>query len=74
MALRPVLDPELAAVVERARRRAAAAGELEPARSRRAESVLAPEARALVQEWLRDGGYDQAVALVVADDPELAIQ
>jgi hypothetical protein len=74
MALKPALDPELALVVERARRRAAAAGELEPSRAGTAEAPLAPEARVLVQEWLRDGGYDRAVALVVADDPELAIQ
>ena len=68
------LDPELAALVERARRRAVATGELEPRHSGTVESTVPSEARTLVQEWLRDGGYDEAVASVVADDPELAIQ
>jgi hypothetical protein len=35
---------------------------------------MSAEARAIVPAWLHDGGYDEAVALVGADDPELAIQ
>ncbi len=35
---------------------------------------MSAEARAVVLTWPRDGGYDQAVASVVANDPELAIQ
>jgi hypothetical protein len=74
MALRPALDPELSAVVQRARQRAEAGGELRPPRPGTGESVLSSQARAIVRGWLYDGGYDVAVALVVADDPELAIQ
>jgi hypothetical protein len=68
------LDPELAAVVERARHRAQAAGELRPLRLTTPASALPEEARPIVHEWLRDGGYDDAVALVVSQDPDLAIQ
>jgi hypothetical protein len=74
MAIAPKHDPELATVVERARRRAEEGGEFRARRSGTYESPLSPEARAIVLEWLRDGGYDEAVALVVADDPELATQ
>jgi hypothetical protein len=68
------LDPELAAVVERARHRAQAAGELRPPRLTTPASTLPQETRHIVREWVRDEGYDDAVALVVSQDPELAIQ
>jgi hypothetical protein len=68
------MDPELAIVVERARRRAEAGGELHPHRAAAYELALPPDARSILREWLDDGGYDEAVALVVADDPELSIQ
>ena len=74
MAVTPRLDPELTAVVEHARRRARAAGELRPSRSGPYVSRLSPEAREIMLAWLRDGGYEEAVARVVADDPELATQ
>jgi len=74
MAIVPKQDPELAAVVERARRRAEVSGELRTRGSGVFVSPLTPEARAIVLEWLRDGGYDEAIARVVADDPELATQ
>ena len=62
MAIVPKQDPELAAVVERARRRAEASGELRTRRSGVFVSPLTPEACAIVLEWLHDGGYDEAVA------------
>jgi hypothetical protein len=74
MAVTPSLDPELTAVVEHARRRARDAGELRPPRPGPHASRLSPEAREIVLAWLHDGGYDEAVASVVADDPELATQ
>jgi hypothetical protein len=74
MATSPSHDPELGAVIERARRRAEDRNELRATRPVAYESPLSPEARAIVLEWLRDGGYDEAVALVVADDPEVATQ
>ena len=74
MALQLHSDPELAAVVARARRRAQEAGELHPAGNPPFESVLDPAAREIVVSWIRDGGYDRAVAEVVADEPDLATQ
>ena len=72
MATKLYLDPELAAIVDQARRRAAEAGELRPPRIGPYESTLPPEAREIVTSWLRDGGYDEAIAAIAADDPELA--
>lgn len=74
MALRLGSDPELSAVVERARRRAQEAGELQLVGAPPFESPLDPAAREIVVSWIRDGGYDRAVAEVVADDPDLATQ
>ncbi len=68
------LDPELAKVVERARRSAAAAGELIAPRVGPLASPLPPEAQRVLREWLDDGGYDAAIAEIVAEDPELANQ
>lgn len=68
------LDPELAVVVESARRRAGAAGELTPPRIGPFTSSLPPEAQRIVREWLDDGGYEAAVAEIAAEDPDLAIQ
>jgi hypothetical protein len=66
------LDPELAAVVEQARRRAADSGEW-PRRPRRAfQSDMPTEAANVIAEWLRDGGYDEAIAQITAEDPDLA--
>jgi hypothetical protein len=50
-----------------------AAGELQPRRGGFG-SVLSRDAHPVVQGWVRDGGYDAAVAQVVADDPDLADQ
>lgn len=74
MALQPTLDPELAALVARSRQRAAIAGEFRPRPAPPFASSLSPEAQSIVREWLYDGGYDEAVTRVVADDPELAIE
>jgi len=68
------LDPELAQIVERARHRAAAAGELIAPRVGPLVSPLPPEAQRVVRAWLDDGGYDAAIAEIVAEDPELANQ
>ncbi len=68
------LDPELAEVVERARHRAAAAGELIAPRVGPLVSPLPPKAQRVLGAWLDDGGYDAAIAEIVAEDPELANQ
>jgi hypothetical protein len=74
MALQLHSDPDLAAVVARARRRARDAGELHPASDAPVASTLDPAAREIVESWIREGGYERAVAEVVADDPDLATQ
>jgi hypothetical protein len=68
------LDPELAAVVERARRRAEETGEFPRGPFPPFESSIPPEAAELIREWLRDGGYDEAIAQIAAEDPDLANQ
>ena len=68
------LDPELAAVVERARRRAEAMGELPRAPFPPFEPKIPPEVGQVMLEMLRDGTYDQVVARIAAEDPELADQ
>lgn len=67
-------DSEFADVVARARRTAAEHRELRPPRVGVFESPLPPEAREIVAEWLRDGGYDAAIAEVSREDPELATE
>lgn len=73
MATEFLLDPQFAAVVERARRRAASSGDL-PAAKGRFESRIPEEARVVIAQWLRDGGYDDAIAQIAAEDPDLANQ
>ena len=65
------LDPELSAVVRRARRRAEEHGELpgEPISS--LEARISLEAGEVMFGLLRDGTYAAAVDRTVADDPEL---
>ena len=65
------LDPELAAVVERARQRAAAAGELTPARGLPIAAIR-PAVGEMILDLIRDGTYAKAIANVVDEDPELA--
>lgn len=68
------LDQELADVVQRGRRRAREAGELPRGPFPHYEPPIPPEAAAAVSDWLRDGGYDEAIARIVAEDPDLANQ
>ncbi len=66
------LDPELAEAVRLARRRAEEMGELPRGPFAPFESTLPPEARELIAGWLRDGGYDEAIARIALEDPDLA--
>ena len=68
------LDPALTAVVERARSRAAAAGELSASQPGPLHSPLSTDEHQVVREWLADGGYAKAVATIAAEDPDLANQ
>ena len=45
-----------------------------PAQAGRFEPTIPPEARAIISEWLRGGGYDAAIAQIAAEDPDLANQ
>jgi len=74
MAMRLHLDPELASVVERARQRAVESGELPRGPFRPFQSRLSPQEAEVIVEWLRDGGYDDAIAQIAAEDPDLANQ
>lgn len=67
------LDPELATVVERSRRRARELGELpHQGATVPVAAAISAEAREVIAGWLRDGGYDAAVAAIGAQDPDLA--
>lgn len=65
------LPPRLAEVVREVRERAKATGELDVPTGPRSAG-LSPEGREAVARWIRDGGYEEAVAAVIAEDPELA--
>ncbi len=67
-------DPELEAVVERARVRLAARGELRPPRTGGFTSALPVEAQEIVRHWLDDGGYGRALEVLALEDPDLATQ
>ena len=67
-------DPELEAVVERARARLATGGELRPPRAGGFTSALPVEAQEIVRRWLNDGGYESALELIARQDPDLANQ
>lgn len=68
------LDPELQAVVERARALARERGELRDGPGAPPSEGLSPAARAAVADWVDSGDYDRAVAEIVADDPDLQTQ
>lgn len=68
------LDPDLAATVERARQRAAEVGELPRGDGLPLDLRIPPEVGAVIGRLLRDGTYAEAVARVIADDPDLADQ
>ena len=75
MAVDPIdLDPELRELVDRARRAAEEAGEMHPPGRGPLSSSMSPEAQAVILEWLRDGGYAEAVARIASEDPDLADQ
>jgi hypothetical protein len=68
------LEANLAAAGERARARAAASGELNPPRVGPIQSVFTDEARRIVADWQRDGGYERALVAIAEADPDLAVQ
>lgn len=74
MATKLRLDPDLAAVVERARRRAVEMGEWPRGPFPSYEPKLSAEVADAIMELLRDGTYAEAVARIAAEDPELADQ
>ncbi len=66
------LDPELADVVSRARQRAEEMGEFPRGPFPPFKSNIPSEAAKTLVEWLRNGGFDEAVARIAAEDPDLA--
>lgn len=74
VATRMKLDPELQAVVERARVLARERGELRDGPGAPPSDGLSPAVRAAVADWVDSGDYDRAVAEIVADDPDLQTQ
>ena len=71
---RQTLDPELETVVERGRKLAGEMGELRPRRIGSYQSPFTDEARSIVAEWRRDGGYERALDEIASSDPDLAVQ
>ncbi len=67
-------DPALSAAVEHARQLAQGRGELRTSPWSGPASPLSAEARQIVASWVRDGGYERALADVVANDVDLADQ
>lgn len=68
------LEPVLNAVVERSRAMAAEAGELRAPQPGPLKSPLSLEEQHVVRGWLDNGGYDAALAIISAEDPDLANQ
>lgn len=71
MAMKLELDPELQAVVSRARELARESGELLDGPGAPPSEGISPAVRAAVADWVDSGDYDRAVAELVADDPDL---
>ncbi len=67
------LSPALAAVVDQGREELARAGEW-PRAPIPFASGIPDEAVPVIRAWLDDGGYDEAIAQVTAEDPGLANQ
>jgi hypothetical protein len=74
MATRQRLDENLARVIECGRARAAQSGELIPRRIGPIESVFTDEAREIIANWQRDGGYERALVAIADADSDLAVQ
>ena len=68
------LDPALSAVVERSRAEAAAAGQLIAPRCGPLRSPLSLDEQRVVRDWLDQGGYERALAMIVAEEPGIANQ
>jgi hypothetical protein len=67
------LDPEFLAVVERARKRAAERGDWPRKQSPQPfEPTIPPEAADVIHEWLWDGGYDEVIAQITAEDADIS--
>jgi hypothetical protein len=49
-------------------------GELRPRRIGDYRSPFTDEVRAIIAEWRRDGGYQDALEEIAASDPDLAVQ
>ena len=64
----------VAAVIERSRAQAAAAGELTAPHYGPSRSPLSLDEQRLVCEWLDEGGYERALAEIVAEEPVMANQ
>ena len=64
----------MAAVVDGARQRAKDTGELPRGPFPPFESKIPPEAADALAGWLRGGGYDEAVAVIGAEDPDLVTE
>jgi hypothetical protein len=74
MATQLRIDPELQAIVERAREQARRHGELRDEPWTPPRDPLPAEAQAALKDWVASGDYDRAVAEIVADDPDLDTQ
>ncbi|MGH9150832.1 MAG: hypothetical protein ACRD03_00165, partial [Acidimicrobiales bacterium] len=74
MSMRLGSDPAPVAAVDRAREVAEAAGELRTEPWSGASVPLPPEARDVVAAWVREGGYERAVAAISATDDDLSDQ
>jgi hypothetical protein len=74
MANRLTMSPELREAVERARKGAHEARELLDPPTEPFRSPLSPEVQAVLREWRDSGDFEQALAEVIADDPDLATQ
>lgn len=72
MANRLRLSPELRRAVEHARLGAREAGELLEPPASPPRSPLSPEVRAVLADWKASGDFDQALAEVIAEDPDLS--
>jgi hypothetical protein len=68
------LDPELSALIERGRAALEESGELRRPPLKSFRSTVPAETATVIRQWLYDGGYDQAVAQVALEDPDLATQ
>jgi len=68
------LTADLAAAVVHARHRAEAHGEIQRGPFPAFESTISPEDAEIIAQWLRDGSYDEAIARIAAEDPDLANQ